>query len=411
MKELDELLERGVAGRYIACYYNLKRFSIINQQVGRDIGTHIMRQFSTGLQHMLGDRGYVCRINGDNFTVVFEKQCLDSVMEYLKRTGIYYEQGSEEHVLIETTAGYYEIPGLEESLNPTDIMDRITTAYHVASTDSHSAYVFFDKPMMQEMVRKKNIENEFRNALETEEFLVYYQPKVNLKTYTLAGAEALCRWRHNVDLIPPFHFIPILEESHAICELDFYMLEHVCMDLRKWLDEGKNVVRVSVNFSRQHMGDVDLAERILQIIDSYRIPHQYLEIELTETTTDVAFTDLRKLVDKLQSQGIRTSVDDFGVGYSSLNLIRELPWDVLKIDKSFLPDTIDPTNEKYVMFKYLVAMAQNLGLECIVEGVETVNHIRVLKENQCYMAQGFYFDKPLPKNEFECRVTQKRKVD
>lgn len=263
MKKLDELLEREVAGRYIACYYNLKRFSIINQQVGRDIGTHIMRQFSTGLQHMLGDRGYVCRINGDNFTVVFEKQCLGSVMEYLKRTGIYYEQGSEEHVLIETTAGYYEIPGLEESLNPTDIMDRITAAYHVASTDSHSAYVFFDKPMMQEMVRKKNIENEFRNALETEEFLVYYQPKVNLKTYTLAGAEALCRWRHNVDLIPPFHFIPILEESHAICELDFYMLEHVCMDLRKWLDEGKNVVRVSVNFSRQHMGDVDLAERIL----------------------------------------------------------------------------------------------------------------------------------------------------
>lgn len=351
MKKLDELLEREVAGRYIACYYNLKR------------------------------------------------------------TGIYYEQGSEEHVLIETTAGYYEIPGLEESLNPTDIMDRITAAYHVASTDSHSAYVFFDKPMMQEMVRKKNIENEFRNALETEEFLVYYQPKVNLKTYTLAGAEALCRWRHNVDLIPPFHFIPILEESHAICELDFYMLEHVCMDLRKWLDEGKNVVRVSVNFSRQHMGDVDLAERILQIIDSYRIPHQYLEIELTETTTDVAFTDLRKLVDKLQSQGIRTSVDDFGVGYSSLNLIRELPWDVLKIDKSFLPDTIDPTNEKYVMFKYLVAMAQNLGLECIVEGVETVNHIRVLKENQCYMAQGFYFDKPLPKDEFERRFTQKRKVD
>lgn len=254
MKKLDELLEREVAGRYIACYYNLKRFSIINQQVGRDIGTHIMRQFSTGLQHMLGDRGYVCRINGDNFTVVFEKQCLGSVMEYLKRTGIYYEQGSEEHVLIETTAGYYEIPGLEESLNPTDIMDRITAAYHVASTDSHRAYVFFDKPMMQEMVRKKNIENEFRNALETEEFLVYYQPKVNLKTYTLAGAEALCRWRHNVDLIPPFHFIPILEESHAICELDFYMLEHVCMDLRKWLDEGKNVVRVSVNFSRQHMG-------------------------------------------------------------------------------------------------------------------------------------------------------------
>ncbi len=142
MKKLDELLEREVAGRYIACYYNLKRFSIINQQVGRDIGTHIMRQFSTGLQHMLGDRGYVCRINGDNFTVVFEKQCLGSVMEYLKRTGIYYEQGSEEHVLIETTAGYYEIPGLEESLNPTDIMDRITAAYHVASTDSHSAYVF-----------------------------------------------------------------------------------------------------------------------------------------------------------------------------------------------------------------------------------------------------------------------------
>ena len=148
--------------------------------------------------------------------------------------------------------------------------------------------------------------------------------------------------------------------------------------------------------------DFDLLEHIIGLIDRHSIPHHFIEIELTETTTDVEFKDLKRVVNGLQQAGICTSVDDFGMGYSSLNLIREIPWNVLKVDRSFLPlenETEDSTRS--IMFKYVVAMAKELGLECIAEGVETKGQLEVLRENQCLVAQGYYFDKPLPVDSFE----------
>ena len=186
------------------------------------------------------------------------------------------------------------------------------------------------------------------------------------------------------------------------------MLEHVCQDIRRWLDNGLEVVRVSVNISRIHLGKQNLSERIINTLKKYNVPHQYIEIELTETTSDVDFDELKKIVGALHNVGISTSIDDFGVGYSSLNLIRDLPWNTLKIDKSFLPKENDPYNsQKITMLKNVITMAQSLGLECLVEGVETTNHVAILKENACYQAQGFCFDKPLPVEEFEKRLKEK----
>ena len=183
------------------------------------------------------------------------------------------------------------------------------------------------------------------------------------------------------------------------------MLDHVCRSIRRWLDEGRRVVRVSVNLSRKHMMDIDLLKHIIDIIDNNNVPHKYIEVELTETTTDVEFRDLKRVVSGLQRAGVSTSVDDFGMGYSSLNLIKEVPWNVLKIDRSFLPvEDDDDSSTRSVMFKYVVAMAKELGLECIAEGVETKSQVDVLKDNNCELAQGFFFDKPLPEKEFERRL-------
>ena len=248
------------------------------------------------------------------------------------------------------------------------------------------------------------IEKIFPNAIENEEFQVYYQPKVDLRDYRLTGAEALCRWFHNGEMMPPYKFIPVLEQSDAICTLDFYMLEHVCRDIRRWLHEGKRAVRVSVNLSRRHMGNPNLLSYILDIINRYQVPHEFIEIELTETTTDVDFKDLRMVVGGLVDRGIHTAVDDFGIGYSSLNLIRELPWSVLKIDRSFLPTEGNWNTQTATVLKHLIALAKSMGVDCIAEGVETVEQISLLKENDCLLAQGFYFDKPLPKAEFEERL-------
>ncbi len=401
-RHANALIANHEIGDYAACYFNLRRFSLINQQLGRERGTKVMRAFVGQLQDKLGAAEAVCRVGGDNFTVLFLKDHLDLVMDYLRGTEIIYEDTTGESVIVQANAGYYMIP--EECENADYIIDSVSTALNIAKNVAKKSYVFFDEDMVKQQTIAKQIENIFPESIEKEEFKVYYQPKILLKDYKLAGAEALCRWYHDGRLITPGEFIPVLEQTKAICLLDFYMLEHVCQDIRRWLDEGRRVVKVSVNLSRRHMGDVFLLENILAIIDKYHVPHEYIEIELTETTTDVDFSELKNIVYGLHQQGISTSVDDFGMGYSSLNLIRELPWSVLKIDKSFLPEEKDDSPQKYVMLKHLIALSQDMGLECIVEGVETVEHVKLLKENNCYLAQGFYFDKPLPVCEFEKRL-------
>ena len=162
---------------------------------------------------------------------------------------------------------------------------------------------------------------------------------------------------------------------------------------------------MSVNMSRRHLMDMDLLSHILFVIDKYQVPHEYIEIELTETTSDVEFRDLKRIVAGLQRAGISTSVDDFGIGYSSLNLIKEIPWDLLKVDRKFLPSDDEPAQDRQaVMFRHVVSMAKDLGLVCVAEGVETQEQLDILRENGCEIAQGFLFDKPLPVKEYEQRM-------
>lgn len=255
-----------------------------------------------------------------------------------------------------------------------------------------------------EDAKARQVEDMFPQAIKNEEFLVYYQPKVLLNSYKLTGAEALCRWKHDGKLVPPGDFIPVLENSHLICELDFYMLDHVCRDIRGWLDTNKPVVKISVNLSRRNIGTPNLLEKIVAIIDKYKVPHELLEIELLESATELNDEDLEELVNGFRTNGVSIAVDDFGTGFSSLALIRNLPWDVIKIDRSLLPEKPDERSERYTMLKHLLSMLYDMGFKCVVEGVETAEQVRMLKDNHCYVAQGFYFDRPLPKEEFETRL-------
>ncbi len=404
MKNISMLIESRQIDKYGASYFNLKRFSVINQNIGRERGTVVMKKYISQLQEKLSDGEYVCRIGGDNFVVLFKKEKLETVSAHLAGVGIVYDEDDNERVFVSAYAGYYMIPS--DCRKPSDIMDSLSIAVSTAKNILKTNCVFYDEKLKLNRNEVKMVESAFTDAIEKEEFRVYYQPKVNLKDYTLHGAEALCRWFRKGEMIPPYRFIPALEQSKSICVLDFYMLEHTCRDIRRWLDEGRPVVKVSVNLSRRHLGDMDLLDHIISCIDKYNVPHKYIEIELTETTTDVNFSDLKKIVVGLHEAGISTSIDDFGMGYSSLNLIKELPWDVLKIDKSFLPDENDSDSQKYVMLKHIIALAQDIGLACIAEGVESAEQVRLLKENNCFFAQGFYFDKPMPVEDFEKRLNE-----
>lgn len=399
---VKNLIRQGRIGEFGGVYFNIKHFSSINDRFGRDCATNIMKLFIHGILEKILYEECICRVGGDNFIVLFKKDNLNIIKNYLSGMPITFNDG--ETVTVTTTAGYYMIPEATESA--TDVMDRISTAYQLAKSVYKRPFLFYDDEIMQHQTHVKEIEMMFPSAIENEEFKVFYQPKTQLNNYQLAGAEALCRWFRNGKVISPGEFIPVLEGSKAICTLDFYMLDHVCRDIRRWLDEGREAVKVSVNLSRLHLGDEDLLESILRIIDKYKVPHHFIEIELTETTTDVDYKELKKIVYGLREQDISTSVDDFGVGYSSLNLIREMPWNVLKIDKSFLPTQEEEDNDpsKVKMLRHIITMSQDLGLECIVEGVETAEQVKLLKDCKCYLAQGFYFDRPLPVKEFEQKL-------
>lgn len=400
---VKNLIRQGRIGEFGSVYFNLSHFSTINDRFGRDCATNIMKLFIHGIQEKILYEECICRVGGDNFVVLFKKDNLNIIKNYLSGMPITFNNG-DKTVTVTTTAGYYMIPEATESA--TDVMDRISAAYQLAKNVYKRHFLFYDDEIMQHQTQVKEIEMMFPSAIENEEFKVFYQPKTQLNNYQLAGAEALCRWFRNGKVISPGEFIPVLEGSKAICTLDFYMLDHVCRDIRRWLDEGREVVKVSVNLSRLHLGDEDLLESILRIIDKYKVPHHFIEIELTETTTDVDYKELKMIVYGLREQDISTSVDDFGVGYSSLNLIRELPWNVLKIDKSFLPtqEEEDKDPSKVKMLRHIITMSQDLGLECIVEGVETAEQVKLLKDCKCYLAQGFYFDRPLPVKEFEQKL-------
>lgn len=408
LRYLGVLHEKEELEGHTAICFNLKRFTAINNRLGRTKGTYVMRRFANEVAALLNEGEMICRLVSDNFIMLVKTENAENIVDALLGMDIVYNSDTGDSIHVSANVGVYSITDNSHIELASDIMDRISAAAHIARESAEHDVIHFNESMLA--VREKNIKivTMFPQALKNEEFMVYYQPKISMEDYTMTGAEALCRWQHDGKVVSPGDFIPVLERSMEICDLDFYILDHVCMHMRKWLDMGKKPVQISINFSRRHMSDLDLLSHIIRIVDKYSVPHELIEIELTETTSDVEFKDLKRVVRGLQEAGFSTSVDDFGVGYSSLTLIKDIPWDVLKVDKSFLPSVDDSEDrQKRIMFKYVLAMAQEMGLECIAEGVETKEQLDLLKENCCDFAQGFFFDRPLPVEEFEKRLDDK----
>ena len=410
---LDKLIIDDEAENFVAVSFDIRGMGNVNVQVGIEAGTALMGAYVRGLWRIIEPDGIVVRMGSDTFSAIFKEEKLDLVMEYLKGAEVESKDGAIKRSM-STHAGYYRIT--EKCHSYKELAGILEEALRAARSHvNKTSYAFCDDEVLAKISDAKRIEGMFREAIDNEEFLVFYQPKVETRHYTLKGAEALCRWMHNGEMILPFRFIPVYEKNGDIVELDFYMIDHVCRDIRRWIDEGREVVRVSVNLSREHMGDSCLVQEIVQIIDKNNVPHEYIEIELTETSTEVDYLELKQIVHDLHKEGIHTSIDDFGVGYSSMNLLLELPWDMVKIDRSFVPIGTDDDEDKkrLIMMRSIVSMAVALDIECIAEGVETVQQMLLLKENGCFFIQGYFFDRPLPLQEFEERLdtlTEMRRV-
>ena len=404
-RHLGKMNKTGGFLGFTTVMYNLKDFSDINHNIGFEGGNEVMKSHFETLRDMIGERGCVCRVGGDNFAAIFPNELTDKIIKFFEGVQIVYDRENDGSVSVSSCAGIFVIPEDFVYERPGNIVEIILPACQAAKVSDETDFVYTSKKQLEDKENAARVRRNFEIALKNREFQAYYQPKVNVETGSIIGAEALCRWIRDGKMIPPMEFIPILERSTDIFRLDFYMLDLVCKNIRKWLDEGKSVVRVSINFSRKHLTDSKLLDNIVDIINRYDIPYEYIEIELTETTTEGDYHKLKKLVEGLREIGIHTSIDDFGIGYSSLNIIRELPWNVMKIDKSLLPtSSTDEKDLSTVLYKHITAMAYDMGLECLTEGVETSEQVQILRDNSCEYAQGFFYDKPLPLDEFEKRL-------
>jgi EAL domain-containing protein (putative c-di-GMP-specific phosphodiesterase class I) len=215
------------------------------------------------------------------------------------------------------------------------------------------------------------------------------------------------RWNRNGEIIPPGEFLPILEKETSICKLDFYVFRKVCEDIRSWLNAGIEPVRVSSNFSRHHLSNPHLTEDILNIMKEFRIDSKFIEIELTETSNFEDKVAMQKFVNGLRQHGISVSIDDFGTGYSTFAAIKDLNVNVIKLDKSLLDHIGDETHHDEVVIKNMVNMINELNLEVVAEGVENTKQLDFLQNAKCSIIQGFIFDKPLTREDFEKRLSNK----
>lgn len=389
---------------YVVIFFNIHNFKYVNKVFTYEEGDKILRKYATVVNGRLGEGEILARLGGDNFVALVRRDNANSVLNYIKELKLSHTAGEKsKEFVFGATVGVSE---LEDCASPREMMKRASIAYQAARQQGGGFTVIYSKDIGRRIMERQAVLSNFAIALKNREFVVYYQPKVNIKDKSLYGAEALVRWFHDGKLVPPMDFVPLLEQEGSICALDYYVLEEVCRFLSKRLDEGKSVCRVSVNFSRRHLDEDDLIERIVSTIDKYCLDHKYIEIELTESEEYQNFEVLTSVVDGLKKYDIGTSMDDFGTGFSSLNMIKKVDLNVIKLDKSFIPLENDYPEKKndVIMFRHIVDMLNQLGKETVAEGVETHEQLKYLEEAGCGIVQGYIFDKPLPEEEFVKRL-------
>ncbi len=302
------------------------------------------------------------------------------------------------------SAGVCAVPAPKSDMEA--ILNNAANARSTITDATAGEIKWFSKELHEAQVWERKVEAQMKGAMERREFQMYLQPKYTANGEELGGAEALVRWIHPTEgFISPGKFIPIFEKNGFIITLDDFMISEVARHQAKWLREGRKLVPVSVNVSRAHFLNEDLAEHIRDIVDSYGVPHEFIELEITES----AFFDDKKTlintVKKMQSYGFPVSMDDFGAGYSSLNSLKELPLDVIKLDADFFRGEDNGERGKVIVSE-TIDLAKMLGMHIVAEGIETREQVDFLKEQDCDLIQGFFFAKPMPVNEFEERMSR-----
>ncbi len=386
---------------YVSC--DIVDFKFFNETYGYAYGNIALKNMASILVKEMKKNELVSRTTGDHFCMLLsykeEGALKERILRMLDKISDFpTDDNGGKHKAV-FRCGVYLIRK-EDDINM--VRSRANMARKaIPKCISTRINLYSEEDLARELERKE-LEEELRRAVEERELLVHFQPKFDIMSEKVIGAEALIRWEHPVrGMLPPGRFIPLCEENGYICTIDFYVLEEVCSKMKEWKDAGKKLIKVSVNFSRMHLSNKGFVDRLVKVVRGYELEPANIEIELTESVAYEEMGNLLEVMHQIKEAGFGLSMDDFGSGYSSLNLLREMPVDVLKLDKGFLDDCggNSATREKRII-SHVISMAKDLEISVLAEGVETMQQKEFLKESNCDMIQGYYYAKPMPMEQF-----------
>ena len=393
--------------KHAALCIDINRFTIYNDYYGQKTGNRLLQYIAETLDLMCSSREMSARRSTDIFVVLWN---YSSVEELNKRLDVLFDLVKEgpnsENVTL--SVGVYLLT--EEDKDIAHAVDMANIAEQTAEDAKVNTVTYFDEKIRARMTEEHELEKIMHSALEKDEFKLFIQPKHRVSDGALGGAEALVRWiSPEKGFISPGKFIPLFEKNGFVGPVDNYILEQLCIFQRNRLRKGYKTVPISVNVSRVQLSDPNLASEICAIVDKHSVPHKYIDIELTESA---CFDDMDVLINtitQLRAMGFPVSMDDFGSGYSSLNLLKDLPFDTLKIDGEFFRNVTDPSRANIVV-KNIIDLAKSLNMNVVAEGIEQQEQVDFLKTTECDLIQGYFYSKPISAKDFE-EYMSKHKID
>lgn len=407
LEKLERQIEKIGDDRISIVYTDIKHFKYINDTYGYQVGDALLKEFTEEMTK--GNESMICcsRVYSDNFVaanVMPEDVTNEQFKEFIHGLNLEWQAKFREKYLnsrLQFCTGISIIDKNSRNLDAETAVSNANLARKVAKEMDEDCCVLFDHSMMEGIKREVEITSRVPKAIANHEFQVYYQPKIETETLRLIGAEALVRWQKpDGTFIYPDQFIPLIERSGQVVDVDYYVYRETFKFIADRIAAGKSVVPISLNVSRIHLNKMHILEYVRDLFEEYKIPAGLIEFELTESIYLDNTEKALNLVNGLHNLGAKVSMDDFGSGYSSLNLLSRLPIDIIKLDKVFLrEDTLQESDK--IIISCVVEMARRLSITSLCEGVETPEQSDYLREIGCQIQQGYYFSRPIPQGEFE----------